>query len=181
MAWGVEIRDANSGKILGTVLLSGLERQYVLSDGTNCPMCDQVAWCRSCKKFVAAEHLRALEEIDARIAAIRNGTDREPWELAVEKQLFDATGIVLNRPERVQERMDEALRWRRWRMSRTAPPKCLECGSREFNPLDSSTDISQPHPAGDGRMIRCTTLGHYSLAESLGRYSVDGNALSGTD
>src|SRR4051812_39581396 len=57
-----------SNEPLGSFFLGGLDRSYVLPHKAECRVIQISAWCHNCKKFVAAESIPTLAEIDTALA-----------------------------------------------------------------------------------------------------------------
>jgi hypothetical protein len=175
MAWGVDITNTADGTCEGLTLMS--TRWYILPSAAAIRLYEQVAWCRGCAKFVRAEHLGSLEEIDAQMAKYRQEVaDRrrklDGWLYRL--RLKDG-GQLSHEISVYQDAVAEYEMRRQWRLDRQSPPRCLECGSTEL--MLPPDDEEFPHPAGKGR-IRVSITSHMELAVCAAEhYTSDGLRL----
>ena len=106
---------------------------YRLADGTELGIPQQPAWCPACSRFVIAEELPSIEELEEEIARYRTG-DRN----TLQKWAFVSDGSP------IAQRIDELLRYVAWRQGRQSPPRCLECGAVDPIPIPMSGDFAHP-------------------------------------
>jgi hypothetical protein len=115
-----EIDYPEGGK--GEWLLLFLGRHYQLGDGSTQMIEEQAAWCETCGRIIAAEHLRPLPDLERELAELRSGSGpMHDW--------LRALGIPVER-----EIGEKRLGWRR---QRSSSARCLECGSEAIVPLPS--------------------------------------------
>lgn len=136
---------------------------YHLADGSRLHVIQQVAWCRDCGRFVLAEYLPSIEELQEELAGYRSG-DRE-W---IERWVFVSDG------KPVAIRIAELKRYREWRLTRQSPPRCLECGMTDITP--SPMDREFPHPA-TGEHLVVGTNGFTTTPSQPAEYSPEGERL----
>ena len=136
---------------------------YRLGDGIELPVPVDYAWCGRCAKFVEAERLYPLEEIEETIAALA-ATRQDPsanskaWRLQAE---FDRWAAALA-----------------WRKSRQAPPRCLGCGSQaELQFLSLDRPVADPR--GEGTLqVRVGGLALDAKLSSPVYFDGEGNRLA---
>ena len=178
MGWGVEITNAEEGTREEMLLLSN--GNYVLPSGATLSLSEQPAWCQRCRKFVRAEYLSSLEEIDAEVTKYQ-------------EKVADSRKLLAGLPKSTKSKdrqhvLHELSIWedaivnlanrRQWRISRQSPPKCLECRSTELDLPPSGVD-EYPHPGGKGR-VRVEIISHVSLfLDEKEYYSPEGVRIEG--
>jgi hypothetical protein len=138
MAWSVEITNPVDGSCEEMTLLS--TGYYILPNGAAIRLYEQPAWCRDCQRFVRAEHLPALADIDAQMTKYQGKAAETRRHLAGWLYRFRLKcRRQLRRELSVYEEAvaEEEMR-RLWRQMRQSPPRCLECGSTalELPPSD---------------------------------------------
>src|ERR1043166_7100045 len=168
VAWGVEITNPDDGSREEMLLLS--IGYYVLPGGVTIRAFEQPPWCRDCSKFVRAEHLSDVEDIDAQVAKYSGKAADVRMQLAA--WLF-RLGLGLRSRQHLlhelsvwEEAVAEELVRREWRLTRQSAPRCLSCGSTA---LDLPSDGDFPHPSGNGR-VRVEITSHLSLATDENKY-----------
>jgi hypothetical protein len=177
MAWGVEIKNPADGSCEEMLLLS--IGYYLLPRGAAIRLYEQPAWCRGCGKFVRAEFLSALEDIDAQMAkyggkAAETRRQLTGWlyrfGLKSRRQLLHELSVW-------EEAVAEEEMRREWRLKRQSPPRCLRCGSMALHLPPS--DEEYPHPSGKGR-VQVAITSHVSLAVDANEYySAEGLRIEG--
>jgi hypothetical protein len=166
MAWGVDITNLDDGSREEILLLS--IGYYVLPSGATIRLYEQPAWCRDCGKFVRAEHLSALEDIDAQLAKYRKKAAEVRVQLAgwLYRLGLKSRRQLLHELSAWEEAVEEEKTRREWRVRRQSAPRCLACGSTA---LDVPGDGEYPHPSGRGR-VKVSITSHYSLAVDEDEY-----------
>lgn len=167
MGWCVEITNPDDGSQQELLLLS--TGYYVFPSGAVIRLYEQPAWCRCCEKFVRAEHLSPLEDIDAQMTKYRAKAATTRRQLA--GWLYR---LGLKCPQQLRHELsvweeavaEEEMR-REWRLRRESPPRCLQCGSTALDLPPS--DEEYPHPSGRGR-VRVMITSHVSLAFDANEY-----------
>jgi hypothetical protein len=175
MAWGVEITNPDDGSCEEMLLLS--IGYYILPSGAAIRLYEQPAWCRDCWKFVRAEHLSALEDIDAQMKKYRGKAAETRRQLAgwlyllglkCRRQLVHELSVW-------EEAVAEEEMRQEWRLKRQSPPRCLECGSTALD-LPPSDEV-YAHPSGNGR-VQVAITSHVSLAaDETEYYSAEGRRI----
>jgi hypothetical protein len=177
MAWGVEITNPDDGSREEMLLLS--IGYYILPSGAAIRLYEQPAWCRGCREFVRAEHLSALEDIDAGIAKYRGKAAETRRRLGgwMYRLGLKSSRQSLHELSVWEEAVVEEQMRREWRLKRQSPPRCLECGSTALDlPPD---DGEYPHPSGNGR-VQVAITSHVSLAADANEYySAEGLRIEG--
>src|SRR5262249_38231172 len=79
------------------------------------------AWCSRCKRFVCAEHVASVQELEDRIRELQTPSNKHDF-------LFGSD-------RGIEEALAELRVCLTWRETRQAPPHCLECGSTEITPI----------------------------------------------
>jgi hypothetical protein len=172
MAWGVEITNTADGSRQEMILLS--IGYYILPSGAAIRLFEQPAWCRDCGKFVRAEHLSALEAIEAQIAKYQGKAAESRRQLAGWMYRFRLKSgrQLLHELSVYEEAVAEEKTRREWRLKRQSLPRCLHCGSTALDLPPG--DEEYPHPAGNGR-VRVAITSHMTLAaEENECYSAEG-------
>ncbi len=111
---------------------------YRLADGSLIHVDQQAAWCKGCDKFVVAEYLPEVKELEKSLADLLAGDVKRV-------QRLDFVGRT------AAEETDQLSRRIEWRRNRSSPPRCLECGSRKITPLPSDEEFA--HPATGEKVI----------------------------
>ena len=119
---------------------------YALAQGFTLSMITMPVWCRCCGQVSNGERIESLTEIDQLLA-----------------DLCDPDSTVCRRfapfaarDEFIHNIREEALLRRRWRETRSAPPKCISCGSTAIFVVPLREPFANPdgpgtielHPAG---------------------------------
>src|SRR5688572_8099912 len=107
-------------------------RIYILNNGSQLDIDSQPAWCYCCKRFVEAEKIDSVAELDRQIAELQHFRDSPGH-------------IPPDRTVRIH-RLPELLLRRTWRAHRENPPRCLECRSTNL-PRWTNQPRSQTCPA----------------------------------
>jgi hypothetical protein len=92
---------------------------YALAPGVRLSMRTTPVWCRECHGVSNGERIDSLEEID-RLLADLSDPNSKAYRLFADS--VDRDGFL-------QGMRQDALHRRRWRETRSAPPKCIRCGS----------------------------------------------------
>lgn len=140
-------------------------RSYKLDEVTKVTIPVAYGWCERCAQVTAVEALPSLAKIDTDIALAAAADNDARWR------------------EHLQ-----ALR--RWRANRTAPAKCLECGSTHFqqfdevqesDDLDESDEEYRPliHP-GCGGKLTVNAVG-FSRSGAWIFYTPEGDKIAAYD
>ena len=163
---------SESGVELGAVSYGDLDNYYALPGDRRCPMTQQIAWCRACDAFVAAERVPSADEAREMIAMLERG----PEALA---EWFRRDGVPEEQARRWGTRLREPMleRWRlvlEWTLLRTSPAKCLRCGATDILPVRERAGAR--HPVTD-EPLHFRTLSHYTAYRCL--YDVEGTRLRG--
>jgi hypothetical protein len=106
-------------------------------------------WCRHCHRVTDGERIDSIEEIDQSLADLSDPNSR------VRRQFAN----VPFSDDFLQSMREDALRRRLWRETRSAPPKCLRCGSAAIFVVP----IGEPFANPDGRgTIEVRPVGIYT-------------------
>lgn len=92
---------------------------YALARGISLSMEITPVWCQGCRGMSNGERIDSLEEIDRMLADLSDPDSKVC-------RLFANS---VDRDEFLQGMREDALLRRRWRETRSAPPKCIHCGS----------------------------------------------------
>jgi hypothetical protein len=111
---------------------------YKLADGSLLHVDQQAAWCPDCGRFVVAEFLPDLGELEKSLAELRAGDVKR----------LECLNFVGRSAAEEMEQLSRRVAWRRARIS---APRCLECGSPESVPLPAAEEF--PHPATGEKVI----------------------------
>jgi hypothetical protein len=120
---------------------------YEFDDGTAIALHPTIAWCVPCQKFVSAEFIPELAEIEQELDELTDPTSKRASIFQCPDPPFDEPEFAERRSRLHEAAIAEAKRRLAWRRHRTAPPKCLHCGS---------TSVEFP---GDGGEMRVTGRG----------------------
>lgn len=110
---------------------------YRLEDGNEIELKSQPVWCDQCGKVTHGEEIESVEQLDKKIA----GLERLAAEIRLEMTrpplpTFDAPG------DRIQLKQIAELQLRRkWRRTRSSPPRCIPCGSSQIVPLEYDVPV----------------------------------------
>lgn len=112
------------------------EHFYVLEDGSLLLVSVRPAWCESCQKFVAGEHIRSIEEEEKELAELEYFA-QHPGHIPPDR------GVRLRNLPELRER-------RKWRPNRRSPARCLVCGSASITSIWLGSEIEIP---GGGKCV----------------------------
>ena len=153
--------------------IPGTYRKYELADGVRINVYSRIGYCRACEEVAESENLPEVEKIEARIEGIRRGKEDE-----------DIRYIERTRDEWA-EYHERVLRWR---LKRTGPPKCLQCGSVELEPINepwnwgAKTTSEVACPACTRGVLTAQADGIVSVRfEQVSIYSPEGDFLRKED
>jgi hypothetical protein len=137
---------------------------YRLADGTKLHIWQQPAWCPDCSRFVIAEYIPSVEELEEEIAKYRSA-DRDTLR----------TWAFVSNGSRVTERVAELLRYIEWRRRRESPPRCLECGAVSPVPIPMSGEFVHPRT---GERVVVGGSGFADAAPWFAEFSPEGERLA---
>jgi hypothetical protein len=137
---------------------------YRLEDGTKLHVLQQAAWCPACGRFVLAEALPSVDEMEEEITRYRSG-DQD----ALRLWAFASNGTP------VAERIGELLRRIEFRRRRRTPSLCLECGGSGTIPIPISGEFFHPQT---GEKVVVGDSGFSDLAPWSAEYSPEGERLA---
>ena len=120
----------------------------------------QPAWCSNCGRFVLAEEVPSVEQLEEEIAKFRAGT---PETLRVWDFVSYGAPVV--------ERVAELLRRVEWRWGRTSPPRCLHCGSVGPETVPMSGEFAHPQT---GERVVAESNGWVDSAPWFAEFSPEG-------
>jgi hypothetical protein len=138
---------------------------YRLPNGSALHIEQQEAWCPICNRFVVAERIPTIEELEQAL---------------IELSLGDAQRLKLlalsGRP--IAEEATELVRRLEWRRTRLSPARCLECGSPAIRPLPPDDEFS--HPAtGEKSRLSLTVLQTWNGGKQSFRPREKGGLIKG--
>jgi hypothetical protein len=132
---------------------------YLLPDQTTLSLPFICAWCRGCNEVTHAEEMPTLAKIQAELESASRLPD---W------------------------RLKELNILQKWRPQRVSLPKCLTCGSADFEPItvafyNNPGPIECPHPGCNGK-LRFRAVGRYTLGpvQQQHLFSLEGDYLNRT-
>ncbi|HSZ58994.1 MAG TPA: hypothetical protein VK797_25360 [Tepidisphaeraceae bacterium] len=139
LTWSYEIENTSIGKIERIHETPGCF--YRLTDESRLRLQVWPASCFRCGRFTEAERIETLEELDAKLAQLRDPERR---------------GLILPQlrfadPLLIEQLIGQCELRRAWRQTRVSPAKCIECGSTEICLLSGNEPIS--HPCGVGELV----------------------------
>ena len=134
---------------------------YRLPDGSTLGVEQQPAWCPACGRFVLAERLPDMDELERRMAEAKSGEPGLVRRLA-------AVGRA------VQEEVAELDRRIAWRRERHSPARCLHCGSDHVTALPAMNEFV--HPA-TGERVTVVGSGFASMERWVAEFSPEGIKL----
>lgn len=137
---------------------------YRLSDGKTLPILQQSAWCPACNRFVIAEQLPSVEELEQELV---NHRSADPKTLR--------TWAFVSNGSPVAERIAELLRYIAWRQRRQSPPRCLECGAVDPVPIPTSGAFTHPRT---GERVVVINSGFADTAPWFADFSPEGERLA---
>lgn len=137
---------------------------YRLADGSKLQIRQQPAWCAACRRFVIAEKVPSVEELEEEISLNRSA---DPDTLHILE-------FITNRAS-VAERVSELLRYVEWRQGRRGPPRCLECGAIDPVPVPISGEFTHP---GTGERVVVVSSGWADAAPWYAEFSPEGEQLA---
>jgi hypothetical protein len=144
-------------------VLSSAFIDYRLADGSRLHVLQQPAWCAACGRFVIAEQVPSVEELEEEIGRYRSA-DPE----TLQKWAFVSNGAP------VAERIAELLRYVVWRNGRHSPPRCLECGAVNPVPIPIVGELTHP---GTGERVAVSASGSADTAPWFAEFSPEGERL----
>jgi hypothetical protein len=125
---------------------------YRLADGAALHVAKWPIWCYGCGAFTLGEWLPSVEELRQAISECEHYAARPGW--IPHDRYIDIKGL----PDlRVRER---------WREARTAPPRCLDCGSSAIVLMQDQSGVEVP---GEGW---CTAR-FWSFADAASPHVLD--------
>jgi len=149
---------------------------YVLQDESHLDLICEPIWCHLCGDFSEGERLGTLVEIDRELADLHDPSSH------LYRMMMMSAGpeldALLPRESFRSELTANAQKRRRWRESRSSPPKCIRCGSTRivaFN-TEFNTDKPVPHPSGSGELL-VRWLGMCSTGWNEWYFSPEGDRL----
>jgi len=121
---------------------------YELEDGSTLDVDTHIVWCGSCRRFTDGEWIRTPDELRRQILELR-----DPQSLAYKVSELNEHDVRSITGEEVipgfREKLIRELKIRlQWRLNRSAPPKCISCGSTDIiAPLgDDDTEAAMDLP-----------------------------------
>ena len=137
---------------------------YWIADGTKLHIWQQPAWCPACNRFVLAEYIPSVEELEEEIAKFRSA---DPDTLR--------TWAFVSNGSPVSERFAELLQYIEWRRGRRSPPRCLECGAVGPAPIPMSGEFAHPRT---GERVVVGSSGFADTATWFAEFSPEGERLA---
>ena len=114
---------------------------YQLPDGSKLNVYGSPVWCRQCQAFSEAEWLQSIPELEQAVANYSDVNSAESQRILQSDLIRDKSGYLA-------ERLTESEIRLQWRRNRTAPPKCLECGTTDVMDLGDGQEITSPCSPG---------------------------------
>lgn len=174
MAFLIQLED-DTGAVAGKLFLGEFDRSYLLPDGRRCRMPQRVAWCRDCDKYVAAENVRSLEDIDMMLAAFKAGPAALRQHLMKIGETYSVRYASTEElVARARRDFDDWMLLRDWRRLRRSPARCLDCFSTEIDPVPEGSNETV-HPISR-KKLSIGGVAHIELADHY-EYSVEGLPL----
>jgi hypothetical protein len=137
---------------------------YRLADGSTLHILQQPAWCPVCRRFVIAESVPGVEQLEEEIARFRSA---DPDTLQMWAFASDGGPVT--------ERVAELLRYIEWRKGRQSPPRCLECGAVGPVPVPMSGEFVHP---GTGERVVAGRSGFADTAPWFAEFSPEGERFA---
>lgn len=151
MSYFLTVTRPSNGLCLGMFDLHP-DYYYRLSDGNRLRLLVDYAWCHRCERFVEAERLYSLDEIQHEIDKL-SATQGQWANLDADVMDFYAKeGREMPREFIQQVRYDTWVTAFSWRRNRKTPPRCLRCGSFFAIKFIPRCEVI-PHPRGDGSIV----------------------------
>ncbi|MGL6074990.1 MAG: hypothetical protein ACRC8S_12595 [Fimbriiglobus sp.] len=133
---------------------------YRFADGSTLTVEQQPAWCPACRRFVLAERIPEMAELEDRLAAVRSSHSER-------RRLLTALG------QSPAGEAKELIRRIGWRQGRVSPPRCLECGTAGVHTLPASKEFA--HPA-TGEPVMLVSSGFASMERWVAGFTPEGQA-----
>jgi hypothetical protein len=164
-----------NGVVLATFRHWPDSRRYCIGPEVDWPVETSLAWCHRCEKFVEAERLPTLAELELRVVELEKRAPEFPTiDAKCEARLAE-----LGKP--MPSDLTQAALLRRcraalaWRNSRKAPPRCLVCGSHFAIAMLPDTVKELAHPTGNGMIA--INGGHAAVSYFPGPVFFDSEGL----
>ncbi|WP_088257847.1 hypothetical protein [Fimbriiglobus ruber] len=137
---------------------------YRLADGTKLSVDQQPTWCSACNRFVIAESIPTIADLETELARYRTG-DAEAHR----------TWAFISGDAPVAEKIAELCRRIEWRLERQSPSHCLACGASGPVPIPTADEFA--HPATGERVV-VGSFGWASTAMWVAEFSPEGESLT---
>ncbi len=119
MAYMIEFRA--DGESDSHIVCFFITLKYRLADDSTLCIDQEAAWCKHCQRFVTAERVPSLEELEQFIHELEAPTQKHYFIFGSKEGI--RAGIV---------QLETQLRWRR---NRESAARCLSCGSTDVMPV----------------------------------------------
>ncbi len=126
---------------------------YLLSDDLKIEVRKWPVWCRECQAFSEGEHIQSVPELEQAVADYSDIN-------SAENQRVLQLSFIRDKAEFIAKRLAERTARLQWRRGRTAPPKCLECGTMDIVDLGDGQEVASPCSPGTltiGGVAMCST------------------------
>ena len=133
--------------------------QYRLHDGREISCFNQPAWCHHCKCVRNVECIPELFQIEMFLDRLTHA--------GITPGIRETAEVLDISPEEYfQDQIDGLIARLEWRRNRKSSPKCLQCGTSNFDVLKNDADqaldsFAHPHCGG---IFRYVTSCHFSQA-----------------
>ena len=135
---------------------------YRFGDGTRLHVRQTACWCSRCRHITIGEDIPTVEELRQELERLHHPNHEE-------RELYRILGTPM------ADLITETEKRIEWRRSRTAPAKCLHCGSTEIAVI--SHDETMVHPATGERML-LSERDWADTAEWRAEYTPEGDVIA---